>query len=186
MSRAAVLHRTRAQGRLTASPGTSHPSGEAGEAIFLRLRVLAHRVRLDKELAEGASTIGNVLLSLRAGQLQSMRLRRSLASGLTRHVELAERYPAHKSAALPTSRGEVIRAQPLLLQLVARLREPGEVSPRGVAIVKRMLTDGASPMFSPGWRTATTAPGALEREARVALAVFDGREIGPPPCDPQR
>jgi hypothetical protein len=149
----------------------------------LLLRVLLHRSQLDRQLAEGVDPNQTPALSLRARQLQSMRLRRSLANGLKRDVEMTEGRRARDSAALPVNREEVIRARPLLLRIVERLRQPGAVSPRGVAMVRWLLSDAASPIFSPGWSGAKTAPGALESQARTILAVFDGRNVDLAPGD---
>lgn len=151
----------------------------------LLLRVLLHRSQLDRQLAEGVDPNQTPVLSLRARQLQSMRLRRSLANGLARDVEMTEGR-SRDSAALPINREEVIRARPLLLRLVERLREPGVASPRGVAMVRRLLTDGSSPIFSPGWSGAKTAPRALERQARTILSIFDDRTSDLPPGDRSR
>ncbi len=114
-------------------------------------------------------------LSQRLRELLAVRRRRTLAAGLERLVAKAKRRPSGSSAALPIDRGEVLRASPLLLQLSERLRGSHAVNPRGVAMVDRLLTDGASPILSPGWRTAPLSPGTLERQARAALAALDGR-----------
>ena len=110
--------------------------------ISLFLLALVHRSRLDRQLAEGVDPDQSPALSLRARQLQGMRPRRSLANSLERDIEMTERYP--DGAALPISRAEVTRARPLLLLLLERLREPGAVSPRGVVMVRLLLSGGRS------------------------------------------
>lgn len=147
----------------------------------LLLRVLLHRSSLDRQLAEGIDPEQTGALSLRARQLQGMRLRRSLASSLTRDIVMTEGRPSRYDTALPINREEVIRARPLLLQLVERLRGTGSLSPRGVAMIRWMLTDGSSPIFAPGWSRAKSAPRALERHAQNVLAVFDGKTPDLPP-----
>ena len=114
------------------------------------------------------------------------RRRRTVAAGLERVVARAGRRSPGSSAALPIDRGEVLRARPWLLQLSERLREPGAVNPRGLAMVNRLLTDGASPILSPGWRTKQLAPGTLERQARGALAALDGEPADLPDGDRPR
>jgi hypothetical protein len=48
-------------------------------------------------------------------------------------------------------------------------------------IVRLLLTEDISPIMSPGWSRAKAAAGALEAEARVALAALDRRPGIPPP-----
>lgn len=114
------------------------------------------------------------------------RRRSTLAAGLERVVVKAERRPSASSAALPIDRPEVLHARPLLLQLSERLRVPEAVDPRGLAMVGRLLTDGASPILSPGWRMEQVAPGTLERQARDALAALDGELADLSHREPQR
>lgn len=163
---------------------SAHPeAGQWWRRPGLFLQVLLHRSSLDRELARGVAPGQTPALALRARQLQSMRLRRSLANGLQRDVEMTEGRRARDSAALPVNREEVIRARRLLLRIVERLRDPGAVSPRGVATVRWLLSDGASPIFSPGWSTTKSAPGALESQARTILSIFDDRTSDFPPGD---
>jgi hypothetical protein len=66
--------------------------------------------------------------------------------------------------------GEVRATEPLILELAARLRDPGAVSDAGLARTKRLLTDGTGPLFAP------SAPGALQDAVeRAILALDDAR-----------
>lgn len=130
-------------------------------------------------LARGADPDESSELALRTRQLCGARTRRSLAKGIERAIAQTERYS--QSAALPVNREEVARARPLLLCLAERLRASEDVSPRGVAIVRLLLTEDTSPIMSPGWSRARATAGALEGEARSALAALDGRPGIPPP-----
>ena len=136
--------------------------------------VLLHGSRLDRQLAAGVDPEMGAALTQRARWLLGARRRRALARSLERDIEMAERFSSSKSAVIPVNRAEIQRARPLLLQILARLKEPEAVSARGVAMVRLLLTDAASPIFSPGWSTAPAAPGALERQAGAVLAAFDG------------
>jgi hypothetical protein len=152
-------------------------AGRHSNWLSLRLRGLLQQARLDRLLAEGADPAETAALSLRARQLQRPRRRRALAKGLEGAIVQAKRYSGSHIDS-PISQEEVARAHPLLLSLAERLRGHEAVSPRGVAIVKLLLTDSTSPIFSPGWSRARAAPGELERQARAALAALDER-----PCD---
>lgn len=148
-----------------------------GGWLTLRLRVLLKRAQLDLLLAEGTDPTAAAALMLRARQLQGTRQRRALANGLERTISQAKRYSS-RNVDSPINREEVARAQPLLLRLAERLRSPEAVSSHGMAMIRRLLTDTTSPIFSPGWSRARAAPGELERQARVALAALEER-----PCD---
>jgi nucleotidyltransferase/DNA polymerase involved in DNA repair len=141
--------------------------------LRLHLGVTLRRTQLDRVLARGADPDESSELALRARQLCGGRTRRSLARGIERAIAQAERYS--QSTALPVNREEIARARPLLVRLAERLRAPEDASPRGVAAVRLLLTEDTSPIMSPGWSRASGIAGALEGEARSALAALDGR-----------
>jgi hypothetical protein len=93
-----------------------------------------------------------------------------LAARLERIVEEAHEPPAGLATAIPVQRDEVRATEPLLLELAARLREPGAASTAGLANTKRLLTDGTGPLFAP------CASGALrDAVAGAILALDDAR-----------
>jgi hypothetical protein len=66
-----------------------------------------------------------------------------------------------------TRRGAIIDAQDAIDVLVKRLRSPEPVAPEGVALVERMLSDGAwSPLYSNG------PAGGLRRLVVMATAAL--------------
>jgi hypothetical protein len=119
--------------------------------------------RLDLALARGASPDSSAALSLRAHWLIGMRTRATLASSLLRVVRDAQDsgHPYCRSA-VPVCRPGVLRCASLLAELSARLTAPGPVSARGVATVRRLLTDGCSPLYS------SLDDGALDRALYAA------------------
>ncbi len=160
-------------------PTDAHLGGRRSNSLLLRLRGSLQQARLDRLLAEGADPAETAELSLRARQLQRPGRRRALAKGLERAIAQAKQY-SRSNINSPISREEVARAHPLLLRLAERLRSQEPVSPRGVAIARRLLTDSRSPIFSPGWSRARATPGELERQARTALAALDERSCNSP------
>jgi len=140
----------------------------------VRVEILLHRRRLDRQLAEGVDPADSPALSSRARQLQGARHRRGLANGLQRLVRLAERHAA-RGVTTPVNKDEVLAARAALLELVERLRAPGPVEPRGVAMVRRLLGENGSPIYSPDWTNAKSASGELERRTQAALAALEGR-----------
>lgn len=70
------------------------------------------------------------------------------------------------SSTVPVQRGQVLRQRSLLIELAQLLDADEHVNPRGVVLIQRVLTDGASPLYTPA------PPGTLEaalRHARAAL-----------------
>jgi hypothetical protein len=136
-------------------------------AVFARLRWRS----LEWRLASGEDPIHDRLLFERAAQIGTPKARMATAEQLERAIEAAAEPPRRFSGAVPVAREEVLRAMPVLLELIARLRDGVPAWPTGVAVVRRLLFDGAGPLYAPAH------PGALRREADQARSALD-REIG--------
>ena len=147
-----------------------HGFAELGRRQALRLRVLLSRTRLDAELAAGVDPHSTAMLELRAAQLLRPRYRRSLAAALEQVINVvdAPRHPG-LSSAVPVQRGQVAQARTTVLSLAQVLRASENVHPRGVAMVWRLLSDPASPLYF------SKESGALERQAQVALDCLVGQ-----------
>jgi hypothetical protein len=65
-------------------------------------------------------------------------------------VAAAEQPQSGYSSAVPLPRRPIIAERDLLVQLAADLRGDEPLTPRGVALVEGLLTDGASPLYTPG------------------------------------
>jgi hypothetical protein len=136
----------------------------------LRLRVLATRAHLDRELAVGVNPSSRPSLDLRAAQLIRPRYRRRLAAALEHLVDEVDagRRP-RLSSAVPFRHDQVADARATLLSLTQVLRSSEAVHPRGVAMVWRLLSDPASPLYLP------TAGCDVEQQAQVALDCLVGQ-----------
>ncbi|MEA2198886.1 MAG: hypothetical protein QOJ25_2937 [Solirubrobacteraceae bacterium] len=117
----------------------------------LRLRVWLRRPRLDRELARGRGYKTSPALALRARQLVETSTRRRAARNLRDIVNYAERAAAGRIiSAVVIERAAVRAGREALLGLADRLDGTAPVSPRGVARVQILLTDGCeSPLFNP-------------------------------------
>ena len=113
----------------------------------LRLRVWLTRQTLDHRLAQNESMLASPAMTRRGEQLTSQRSRRSLAAGLRRVIEAAERPSRGLSAAVPIQRRAILRARPDLERLAAELDAAEPVSLSGIARVQVLLTDGRSPLY---------------------------------------
>ena len=90
-------------------------------------------------------------------------------------VAAAERPQPLLSSAVPVRAREVLEAHDELLSLVALLRTSPQPPPRALALSRRLLLDGASPLFNP------EAAGTLRGAVREALLAFDpDHETYPP------
>lgn len=102
---------------------------------------------------------------MRAERLWSTRSRKQLADGLERAVAQAEAVPT-LTAAAPVAREDVCDERALMLEIARRLRSSDPVDPRGVLLVRRLLSDPASPL-------APNAQGvSLQRALRDANAAL--------------
>jgi hypothetical protein len=109
---------------------------------------LAARLRghgLDGALIEGADPAESAALAARAAQLTSSAGRAMVADALERWVEASDQ--RRRWAVLPNRRAiEANRAE--LWDVVAALRAPMPVYARGVAMLQRLLSDGAGPAYA--------------------------------------
>ncbi len=124
-------------------------TGSSKPSLLLRLRVRLTRSQLDRQIATGEPRVTNAALALRAQQLVSARTRLALARDLRRVVDHVERprSPSLLSAVVIEPR-TVSRGRHALLGLAERLEAAGPVDPAGVVLVRRLLTDGCSPLFN--------------------------------------
>lgn len=126
-------------------------------SLALPGRVWLGRTTLDRMLAEGADPHDSRELARRAARLTSARHRRSLAAAIERTLEEAEHPRGALSPAVPLQRREILAARASLVRLAKDLagddRESGSrkrsYAPRGVALVRLLLTDADSPLYAP-------------------------------------
>jgi hypothetical protein len=123
--------------------------------------------QLDRRLAEGASPRASALLAIHAERITGRRSRARVADGLARARRDAHAAQPGISAAIPPNASEVRAARIVLGTLERRLLAPEPVTPRGVALLRILLTDGASPLYRPGER------GALGSDLRAAAAALE-------------
>lgn len=161
MSYSALLHGNRAA------------ATAASSALALPCRVWLRRPSLNRRLAQGEDPTASRALALRAGQLASPRTRQRLAEAIERVIEEAKEGPRRLSAAAPVSRQAVTTARPLLLTLAGELRTPGPVRAQGVALTRRLLTDGASPLYA--LQDERALESAIDEARRTLLYPETGR-----------
>jgi hypothetical protein len=115
-------------------------------------RIIArlHARSIDDRLLNGAVTHGTPAVVVRRARLLHRRYRSAVAASLRRLIETAKRNePNLLSAELPLRGGEVLESEPLILTLADELEHEEGVSPRGVILAERLITDGDSPIYAP-------------------------------------
>ena len=139
---------------------------------WARLAARLHAHRLDAEIASGAPPDSSLPLALRAQALLRDSARRDLATGAERVLAAVGCQPcrARYHARLPVPvRAEQVRAcSAELADLADRLLADGPVNAQGVARVRTLLADGASPLYH---RAACEDLRAAIRSAADALSV---------------
>ncbi|HEY1509568.1 MAG TPA: hypothetical protein VGF93_11225 [Solirubrobacteraceae bacterium] len=123
---------------------------EPSAALVWRTRLSAHlrAPALDRELATGIAPWRSREHAARALQLTRARSRRGLARSLERLVEQAEEPPtAFRGAVITPSREQVMEARPVLLGIAGRLRSGDPIDARGIARLRRLLSDGNGPCY---------------------------------------
>jgi hypothetical protein len=120
-------------------------------ALTLRMSVCLKRWKLDRLIADGRSCTSTAALALRARQLVDPHTRQQVAGSLRSIVDYADHAGYGWSvSAVVIERAAVRAAREAVLGLAERLEGPEPVSPRGVASVQTLLTDGiGSPLFNP-------------------------------------
>jgi hypothetical protein len=124
--------------------------------------------QLDRRLAEGTSPSASPVLAIHAERITGQRERSRVADGLARARRDAHTASPGFSAAVRPQASEVRAAHIVLETLERRLRAPEQVTPRGVALLRVLLTNGASPLYRP------VEPGALGSDLRAAAAALEG------------
>src|SRR6185312_1669721 len=105
----------------------------------------------------------------RAAVIVGRPVRAELADDLERLLALAQSREPRRLGAVPVRRHEVMAAADPLRRLIAALRGPDQVAPRGVAIARSLIHDGTTPVY------ARAPRGAVARAVNEALVHADLR-----------
>ncbi len=97
------------------------------------------------------------------------RRRRSYADGLERAVLAARKRvaPGTWTSTVPVQRRAVLAERGLLLELACQVREAHDAPKAALEPVRRLVTDGASPLYYP------SGPGALHEAVLEAMLALD-------------
>jgi hypothetical protein len=137
------------------------------DSIVARLRAWT----IDDELLAHAEQ-GDRRLVLRRSRLLQRNYRTAVANALRRLIEEARHNrPSRYTATLPLKVREILDSAPLILTLADEVERDDGVSPRGVILAERLVTDGDSPVYGMA-RIDPPRAGSVDtavRHARAAL-----------------
>jgi hypothetical protein len=119
-------------------------------SLRIRLDALVRRASLDAQLLEGRNPHTSPELELRAAQLTRWAERRRLSAAFRDAVREAEWPMARRglSPRVPVNRRAVLTCRAQLEELADRLVAVEHPRPRGVAIARWLLVDGAGPLYA--------------------------------------
>jgi hypothetical protein len=123
----------------------TEPEGRPSRMMRLRIRLKRHR--LDRELLAGSEPNRDPLILERARQLTDRSARADLAGLLERVLNICNQPESRLRGAVSIQRGSVRAAAPDFENLIDLLRGPQPVSPQGVVMAYRLLTDGTGPLY---------------------------------------
>jgi hypothetical protein len=126
---------------------------------------------LDTRLARGESPDSNMLLSLRAQQLQRAAGRRRVARGFRRLLSTARRTPHPFDRRVPVAGAEICECQGLIEELIALLESGVPVDPACIARAHLLICEGSSPLYRPA------VTGALEPALHAVIGSIEPPEV---------
>jgi hypothetical protein len=151
----------------------SHPRGvpthgSLTEAVRTRIHEATNRGAFTRDLAAGADPLVRPELAPRAAQLISRRERATMARSLHRTLRDAHASRATLGGPALIRRGPVRHAEDVITAVITRLEGPHPVSPRGMAQIRRLLTNADnSPLYN------DAAPGALRQTMSAILCALE-------------
>jgi len=126
---------------------------------------------IDDELLHGSVADGDPVVLVRRARLLNRRYRSRIAASLRRLIEAARRRERHVlRPQIPVRDDEVLESEPLIRTLADELEQDERVSPRGVILADRLVTDGDSPIYgATPMRAPAESVQTAVKHARAAL-----------------
>jgi hypothetical protein len=146
------------------------PPGWARPTDLIRARLFARSI--DDKLLNGSVSDASPVVIVRRARLLNRRYRRSIATAMRRLLEAARRRDRnHFRAQIQLQEEEILANGPLMLTLAEELEQEDSISPRGVILADRLITDGDSPVYAPTpiHHPPTESVESAVKRARAAL-----------------
>lgn len=133
--------------------------------VAARITARLRASRLDGQLSLGFFGEPGSASAVHAARLESDRERRCIARALSGVVTDVRRGRVRRIAPIPVHEANIRASEGAIDELIERLHSPRAVGARGVARLRRLLADGAGPLY-------LTGRGDLEGRLRAALAAL--------------
>ncbi len=150
----------RADDASTARTSGGARRGDTRRSVRARVMARLRAGRFDWALAVGVPAPTGSPLAVHAARLTSAAERRAVAAVLRRAVRDAKDGRAPQSRRVLMHRANIASAEALIDEVALRLDDPHPVSARGVARLRRLLSDGTSPLYLTGRGDLTGRLGA--------------------------
>ncbi|MCV7298401.1 hypothetical protein H7J93_01975 [Mycobacterium barrassiae] len=141
------------------------PDLSRGASLRIRLTAFVFGARLDHLLAVGGVAAEGTALGVRAARLTSERERHSVARTLRRALHEARLGHSSGVARVAVHRAKVVAVADVIDTITLRLHSPRPVRAMGMARLRRLISDGAGPMYA-------RRKGDLDGRLRAALAAL--------------
>jgi hypothetical protein len=125
------------------------PATVNADAKWIRALARIRATSLDRRLAAGESAATDRLLAARAHQIVARQGRLRLADDWEHLLTRARQPNVPRSPRLPLQSTPILAAEHHVRKLIAVIREPAHVNPRGIALAHLLLTDGTGPIYNP-------------------------------------
>jgi hypothetical protein len=135
---------------LVTTAGPTRPARPPRMPVAARVAARLHAGRLDHMLAVGAPAQPGTALAVHAARLTSTAERMALARSLRAALDSARGTSAEISLRAPLHRGNVVAAARLIDAITGRLATSTPVQARGMARLRRVLSDGRGPLYQCG------------------------------------
>jgi hypothetical protein len=146
------------------------------QKIFEPIALHFRSAQIDDELAAGRPAETSALHARRARTLVAPRNRGALAANWEQLLSAAARPVRGLSGRVPIRRARVLAAETEIRTLIDALNSSGPVPAQGVALARRLLTDGTGPVYN-----RAAADDLSERVAQAALELDPARPLLSPP-----
>ncbi|MCT7661952.1 hypothetical protein [Mycobacterium deserti] len=118
-----------------------------GPGIGARLLARMRAGHFDELLAVGASGPSGSALAAHEARLTSVREREAIARSLRGAVRDSRAHVSPLSSRVPLHLGNISAAEDLIDAVTLRLHSPRPVDARGMARLRRLLSDGCGPLY---------------------------------------
>lgn len=151
-------------------PATAH-----ADTVWVRALARMKAASLDRRLAAGEPAASRRLLAARANLIVGRQRRLRLADDWEHLLTAARKPVVPRGPRIPVRSTTILGAEHNVRELVAMIRQPGRVDPRGIALARLLLTDGTGPLYNPR-RSADLVPALRSATTTMTISVADNSD----------